>query len=76
MSCDIHLRAISQEMLKISIPDMLLKITTLALQPNLLGANELDQPRSTHISVCCRASPDHSELMESPRSLNNPLNEI
>ena len=35
MFCGIHLRAISQETLKISIIDMSLKIATLRLQANL-----------------------------------------
>ena len=40
-SCNIHLKAISLEMLKISILDMSLKITYLRLQPHLPRANEL-----------------------------------
>ena len=39
--CGIHTGAISQEMLKITIHDMSLKITDLRWQPHLLGANEL-----------------------------------
>ena len=39
--CGIHLRAISQEILKISIHKMSLTITLLELQPHFLGANEL-----------------------------------
>ena len=38
---DIHLGALSQEMLMILILDMNLKITNLTLQPCLPGANEL-----------------------------------
>ena len=41
MTCEIHLRAISQEMFKVSIHDMNLKITNLRLQMYLPGANEL-----------------------------------
>ena len=37
----IHLRAILQEVLKISVLDMSLKIADLRLKPHLLGANEL-----------------------------------
>ena len=40
-SCGIHMRVILQEMLKISIFDMRLKITNFRLQPPLPGANEL-----------------------------------
>ena len=39
--CGIHLRAISHEMLKISILDVSLKITNLRLQPHFPGTNEL-----------------------------------
>ena len=41
MSYGIHLKAISQEMCKISIPDIALKITTFTLQLYLSGASEL-----------------------------------
>ena len=40
-SYGIHLKAISQEMLKISVFDMSLKMSNLRLQPHLPGANEL-----------------------------------
>ena len=40
-SCGIHLRAISQEMLKTSILDKHMKIYNLQLQPHLVGTNEL-----------------------------------
>ena len=39
--CNIYLKAISQEMLKISILDMSLSNNNLRLQPYLPGANEL-----------------------------------
>ena len=41
MSCGIHLMTISQEMLKISILDMSLKITSWGINVDLPGANEL-----------------------------------
>ena len=40
----IHLKTISQEMLKISILDMSLKITDLRFQPHLTGTNDLKIP--------------------------------
>ena len=43
-SCDIHMRAVSQEMFKISICDMSLKITNLRIQPNFPGTNVLPEP--------------------------------
>ena len=42
MSCGIHQMAMSQEMFKISILDVSLKITNLRLQPHFPGANELN----------------------------------
>ena len=39
--CDIHLKVISQKMLKISVLHMSLKITNLKLQQHLPQANEL-----------------------------------
>ena len=51
-SCGIHLRAISQERLKISMLDISLKIINLILQPHLPGNNELTHwGRVTHICV-------------------------
>ena len=41
MSCGIHMKTISQEMLKISIIDMNLKTTDLTLQPHVPGVKEL-----------------------------------
>ena len=40
--CGIHLIAISQEMLKIFVVDMNLKMADLRLQPHLQGANYLN----------------------------------
>ena len=45
-SCGIHLRAISQQMPKISIVDVSSKITNLRLQQNLPGASDLIQSLS------------------------------
>ena len=51
-SCGIHLKAISQEMLKIAVLDIILKMTKLKLQPHLPGANKLTHwGRVTHICV-------------------------
>ena len=58
-SCDIHLMAISQEMLKIAVIDMSLKFINLRLQLHFHGANGLIDPMLTHIysisqEICTR----------------------
>ena len=51
-NCGIHLRAISQEMLKIHILDMDVPITNLRLWPHLPGANEFNHwGQVTHIGI-------------------------
>ena len=55
--CGILLRAISQEMLKISVPKMNLKITILKLFPHLPGASEwhyfTSKSPCTRFRICC-----------------------
>ena len=63
MSCGIHLRAISHEILKRSILDMSLKINNLRLHPYLSGANELSHhlPPANH-NYCQISNISHTLL--------------
>ena len=55
-SSDIHIRAISQEMLQPSITEICLKITYLKFHLNFPGANELIlNVRSSTNRLCCRS---------------------
>ena len=53
-SCDIHMRAISYEMLKISILDKSMRIINLRSQPHLPGANEFIIYNSVQMFPYCK----------------------
>ena len=70
--CGIHLRAISEEILKISILNMSLNITNLKLQPHLPGTNELNTGPSVMKYLMPLSTTILSDVLEAPRLLHNP----